>query len=239
MYKCYECNYESHNKTNYERHLSSNKHKEQADSFFQLKREIEKKFKKLDESNKKLEESNKKLEKEVKELKSELSRQVSIQGNHNSHSTTTNSYNTNNTNNNYNITVVPYSDTDYTCLTKQDVIEAMSKDDYYLSHLFKKIHVDNPKNRNLYLRTKKSKEIYMYRGENEWEPCDVDKVLYGITMRCENACDDALEKNGLMEEYDSKINQYVDKRELDENYQKKIYNKFHDVLYMYKNKMIP
>ena len=181
---------------------------------------------------------NKKLEKRIEKLEKRELVNVNNQSN-NSHNN--NSYNktTINNNNNYQINILPYRETDYSCLTREDMIEAMSKKDYYLSHVFKKVHIDNPQNRNLYVRTKKAKEIFLYRGENNWEAIDASEVLYGITMRCENACDDALEKTGLMEEYDSLINGYVDKREENEDYKKKIYYKFHDVLYLNKKKMLP
>ena len=201
IYKCNECNFETYHKGHFNRHIKTQKHLDNTNKILKLEKII----------------SN--LEKRIEELeKREL---VNVNNKSNNTNTTTNSYNTNTTNNTFNITINPYRETDYSCLTREDMIEAMSKKDYYLSHVFKKVHIDNPQNRNLYVRTKKAKEIFLYRGENNWEAIDAGEVLYGITMRCENACDEALEKTGLMEEYDSLINDYVDKREENEDYKKK------------------
>jgi len=258
-YNCVECMYFTNHKGSYEKHLDTSKHLSNIRKIEKLEKKIlksencfQKNMNHLNRLINQLEKKNKKLNKEntscrnkivILEKKIEVLETLNSNGNtviNNTVNNNTNSHNTNTITNNYNINILPYSDTDYSILTKQDIIEAMAKKDYYLSHLFKKLHIDNPNNRNLFVRTKKAKEIYMYRGEeNGWEPCDADKVLYGITMRCENACDDALEKNGLMEKYDPIINKYVDRREEDDKYQKKIYQKFQDVLYMYKDKMTP
>lgn len=247
-YECNECKYKTCYKYNFEKHLSTISHNKNVvlkrnigiDKIDKLREDLSltnKKVKKLEETNKKLKEwktklkeSNNKvnnLEKEISELKKLIknSNLNIITSQIDSHDD--------------DIMIVPYSDTDYTCLTKEDIMDAMSKDDYYLSYIFKKIHVDNPKNRNLFVRTKKAKEIFLYRGkENGWEPCNADDVLYGITMRCENACDYALEKNGLMYKYNEIINNYFNRRETDDDYKKSIYDKFRENLYIHKDKMM-
>jgi len=42
-----------------------------------------------------------------------------------------------------------------------------------------------------------------------------------------------------MDKYDHIITQYVNKREEDDKYQKKIYQKFHDILFNFKDQLIP
>ena len=113
----------------------------------------------------------------------------------------------------------------------------MGKQDLYLAEIFKKIHVDRPENRNLFMKTKKAKEIFLYRGNNYWEPVKTKQVVYSLTMRCENACDEALEKVGLFQEYDSIIDTYVTRREEDDEYKNKLYNKYQDILYSNKKKI--
>ena len=125
----------------------------------------------------------------------------------------------------------PFYQTDYSVLTEDDLIEAIKRQDYYLSYFFHKAHVQNEKNRNIYLKTKKSKQIYYLRENNEWDTMSTEQAMVSITQLCDNAFDDRLIEFGLFKKFDRIIGQYVYKREENEEYKQHIYSKFKDILY--------
>ena len=183
-FHCIFCNNYYKNKYTLLRHLN-NKHPIKSKTLINDKNEIiiEK------EKEYKCEKCNKKFTKQSN-LKRHIEKYCKI--------STMNITNINTYNNiNINININNFGNENISKLTKAEILECINRCYSSIPELFKKIHIDIPENRNLYLSSMKDTYLYLYKN-NKWELDDSNKILNCI-------------KNNKMNIIEKYFNENIDK----------------------------
>lgn len=84
-----------------------------------------------------------------------------------------------NTNNIINISLNGFGDEDIASITNEELLKIVKRCYNSVSELFKRIHIDIPENRNLYLSNHKEGNISVYKN-GKWDIHDAKKILKKI-----------------------------------------------------------
>ena len=100
-----------------------------------------------------------------------------------------------------NITINSFGDENIKRLTKEDILYCINRCYSSIPELFKKIHIDIPENRNLYLSNIKDSYMYLYKN-NKWELNECKKILSNIKT----------DKKDIIEQYFTEYNNMFNER---------------------------
>lgn len=111
-----------------------------------------------------------KLEKKIKELEEKII-------NNNSKNIVCNYNTTNNIiNNTFNITINTFGNEDLVKLTQKEILKIINKCYMALPSMVKKIHIDIPENRNVYIPNKKEPYALVYDNQ-DWKLINIDNII--------------------------------------------------------------
>lgn len=103
----------------------------------------------------------------LKEENKDLKTQINITGNNNTidNSVTNNIINNVTNNNKIEIHINSYDNTDYSKIEGREH-ELITKGEFDFGKFIKLIHIDNPENRNIFIKNKNKRELWVYNGED-------------------------------------------------------------------------
>ena len=152
-YQCEYCNRTSSRKNNLVRHYKTCK----------IKKEHDKKSQEMQEKIREQQEIIEKLQNgQLIKIDSQLAKPGSIQNDF--------SQNNNGTINHFNVTINPYDKTDWSYITKENILTSIEKGNFGIPYMIKLLHCnkDKPENHNVCIKNIKSNYISVY-NENQWD----------------------------------------------------------------------